>query len=212
MQGEQLLRRLARKGANKEGVAASAIKEPSLVPALFSGLDADKAGVRLGAARVLYLISEKDPAILYPHADSIIDLLDSDNKILKWSAVHMIGNLAQVDTKRKIDRILDRYLEPIPGPELVTAANVIGGAAKIALAKPELTDKIVKAILKAEKGRYRTAECRNVVLGHAIQALDQLFERTTQKQPVARLVKGQLKNRRSGTRKRAERFVKRWLD
>ena len=212
MQGETLLSRLSRKGADKERIAASVIKEPSLVPTLLSGLDDGKAAVRFGSARVLHLISEKDPPILYPHVDSIIGLMDSDNNILKWGAIHIIANLAQVDTKKKIDRILDRYLEPIRGPELVTAASVIGGATKIALAKPRLTDKIVKAILKAEKGKYRTAECRNVVLGHAIQALDQLFERTTHKRRVAKLVEGQIRNRRSGTRKKAERFVNRWLD
>jgi hypothetical protein len=191
--------------------AAAVIKDPKLVPVLFSGLNADKASVRFRSSKVLLLISKGKPAVLYPHIDSVFGLLESENNIMKWGAIHMIGDLARVDSKKKIDRILGRYLEPIPGPELVAATNVIGGAAKIGAAKPNLTDKIVRAILKAEKGRYRTSECRNIVLGHAIEALDQLFSQSKQKEPIAKLVKRQLKNRRNATRKKAERFVKRWL-
>jgi hypothetical protein len=191
--------------------AAAVIKEPMLVPALFSGLNADKASVRFGSSKVLLLISQERPAVLYPHINSVFDLLKSENNILKWGAIHMIGNLACVDSKKKIDRILGRYLEPIPGPELVPAANVIRGAAKIGVAKPRLVDKIVTEILKAEKGRYRTSECRNVALGHAIEALDQLFSLSKKKEQIAGLVKRQLKNRRNATKKKAERFAKRWL-
>jgi hypothetical protein len=48
-------------------------------------------------------------------------------------------------------RILDRYFAPISGPVMVTAANIIGGAVKIARAKPALTERIVSEILKVEK-------------------------------------------------------------
>ncbi|MFQ5677760.1 MAG: hypothetical protein ACE5G1_17860, partial [bacterium] len=37
------------------------------------------------------------------------------------------------------------------GPVLVTAANIIQGAAKIAKAKPELTPRITRELLKVEK-------------------------------------------------------------
>jgi hypothetical protein len=69
----------------------------------------------------------------------------------------------------------------------------------IALAKPDLADRIVDETMKVEKGRYKTAECRNVALGHALDALGRLF------------VKRQLRNPRNATRKRAERLVKRAL-
>lgn len=48
----------------------------------------------------------------------------------------------------KFEKILDRYLAPIPGPVLIMATNVIGGAAKIALAKPALAERITGELLK----------------------------------------------------------------
>jgi hypothetical protein len=81
----------------------------------------------------------------------------------------------------------------------------------IALAKPDLADRIVDETMKVEKGRYKTAECRNVALGHALDALGRLFDLTTRKDQVTRFVKRQLRNPRNATRKRAERLVKRAL-
>lgn len=110
-------------------------------------------------AKVLQIVSERGPEVLYPKIGFFIDLLDTDNRIIRWNAILITGNLAAVDSKRKIDRILHRYLDPIPGPELITAANTIRGAVAIALAialaKPELADRIVDEILKVEKGSTR---------------------------------------------------------
>jgi hypothetical protein len=117
-----------------------------------------------------------------------------------------------VDSKRKIDKILARYMQPISGPELITAGNVIGGAAKIALAKPKLTDKIVDEILKVERVRYQTPECRNVALGHAIEALGLLFKQSKRQEKILRLAKKQLRNPRNATRKKAEKFIKKLVD
>ena len=206
-----MLASVGRKGSNKERLAARVIKEPDLLPEVLEGLSAEKPGVKYGCAKILRIISEQAPAVLKPELDFFVALLDSDNKILKWNAILIIGNLAQVDSRKTIDKVLDKYLQPVGGPELVTAANVIGGAARIALAKPRLTDTIVKELLKVSRARYRTPECRHVALGQVIDALDQVFDRIEDKEPVIRLVKRQLKSPRNATRKKAQRFVKRRL-
>ena len=211
MENEKLLRQLARKGADKNRLAATVIQHPEMVPQLIAGLSSDQADVKFGSSKVLVLVSERAPAIIYPKIRCFIDLLDCENKILKWSAIRVIGNLGGVDAKNRIDRLLGRYLSHIAGPELITASNVIGGATKIAMAKPRLTDTVVGAILNVEKARYRTPECRNVALGQAIEAFDQLYERTELKESIAKLVKKQLKNPRNATRKKAEKFAKKWL-
>lgn len=206
-----MLASVGRKGSNQQRLAARVIRQPDLLGEILDGLSAEKPGIKYGCAKILNIISEKNPAILGPELDFFIDLLDSDNKILKWNAIIIIGNLAAVDSKRKIDKTLHEYLQPIGGPELVTATNVIGGAARIALAKPRLTDPIVKGLLKVSRARYRTPECRNVALGKAIEAFDMLYDQIEHRDPVIRLVKRQLKSPRNATRKKAERFVRRRL-
>jgi hypothetical protein len=206
MHGERrsadILKRLARKGSNKERLAAQVIGQPELLPEVLDGLSAGKADVKYGCAKILRIISEQAPAVLYPQLDLFVALLDSDNKILKWNAIFIIG---------KIDRVLGKYLQPLRGPELVTAANVIGGAARIALAKPRLADTVAGALLTVSRARYRTPECRHVALGQVIEAFDQMYDRIEHKEPVIRLVKRQLKSPRNATRKKAQRFVQRRL-
>lgn len=208
MRGQVLLKKIALKGSDKEELAGAVIKRPELLSEVLAGLGSEEASLKYGCAKVVRLISEREPAVLYPRLQFLVELLDSGNQILRWGAIIAIGNLAAVDSKRRINRILDRYLEPITGPELITASNVIAGAAKIALAKPKLTDRIVDDILKVRKARYATTECRNVAIGRAIEVLSRLFERATHKDRIVRFVRKQTRNSRNATRKKAERFMK----
>jgi len=205
----QLLQQIARKETDKEAVAHEVIKEPKLLPEVINGLGADKARAKYGCAKVLRIISDEAPELLYPCIDYFIDLLDSDNNILKWEGIYVIANLAAVDTEDLIEAIFERYFEPIPGPTLITAANVIAGAAKIALAKPQLTERIVRELLKVENAQYKTTECRNVALGHTIKTFDQFFDQIRDKGPVIAFVQRQLENTRNATRNKAEVFLKR---
>ena len=75
-----------------------------------------------------------------------------------------------------------------------------------------MTGRITAEILKVGRAKYQTAECRNVALGGAIESFDQFFDQIEDKKRVVRLVKRQLKNTRSATRKKAERFLARHVD
>jgi len=208
MSESELLQEIGRKEADKEEITNRVIKKPGLLSEIFEGLSSDKARIKYGCAKILRITSEKEPKILYPRCDFFVGLLDSDSTFLKWDAIHILANLAAVDSEDKFEGIFDKYFAPIPGPVLITAANVIGGAARIALAKPKLTEKIGKELLKVEKAEYQTIECRNIALGHVIKSFDQFFDQIKNKEPVVELIKKQLENTRNGTRKRAELFVR----
>jgi hypothetical protein len=91
---------------------------------------------------------------------------------------------------------------------MITAANVIVNAAKIAAAKPKLADKIAAAILNVETAQYQTDECRNVAIGHAILSLSGFFKHIRQEYAVIEFVSRQYDNTRSATRKKARAFLK----
>jgi hypothetical protein len=209
MNESTLLTKIARKKSDKDAITARIVRQPELISVLLEGLKSDKPEIKYGCSKVLRLVSEQKPAVLYPNLDLIIGLLDSDNTFLKWDAARIVGNLAAVDSRKRIERILDHYLQPIRGDVMITAANVIGSAAKIALAKPELADKIARQILKVEKAEYQTAECRNVAIGHAITSLGQFFDHVSRKQAVMKFVRRQLTNRRHAVREKAAEFITR---
>ncbi len=205
-----LLRRVARKGSDKAKLAEQVIAAPTLLPQIFDGLQASEAPVKYGCEKVLMLISEKAPALLYPHMDCFVGLLESGNNFLKWGAIRIIANLAVVDVENKFEKVFDRYFAPIPGPAMITAGNIVASAPKIAAAKPHLAERIVRELLKVEHARYQTAECRNVALGHVILALGQLCESLQDKTAVMALVRRQLENSRNATRIKAGKFLRKY--
>ncbi len=157
---------------------------------------------------MLLRLSEQDPELLSPRFDFFAGLLDSDARILRWNASRIVGNLARADHAGQIEPLLDHFLAPIRGREMIAAANTIQGAAAIALAKPHLSGRIANEILKVRRARYATPECRHIAIGHAIQALDRFFEHIPYKRPVLAFVKSQQESPRPATRRKAQKFWK----
>jgi hypothetical protein len=205
---------LKRKGADISRVATRAIKNPELIPELIEGLMTPKGTLRYGYEKVLRLISEQRPALVYPYFDIFAGLLDSPNSFLKWGAILTIANLAVVDSEKRFEKLFRKYYSPITGPVMVTAANVIGGSVKIASAKPELTERITREILKVEKAEFKrrdspSPECRNVAIGQAIDSFDKIFDQIKNQAPIIKFVKRQLKNSRKAVVTKAEKFLER---
>jgi hypothetical protein len=168
------------------------------------------ARVRFGAAKALRNLSGRAPDLIYPHFDFFASFLWNENSILRWNAILIVGNLAAVDGERRVDRIIDGYLSAISGPHMIDAGNTMRGAAAIGVAKPYLADRIARHILEVERATYAAPECRNVAIGHAIESLDRLFPRIADKRAVQRFVSRQMDNSRAATRKKAERFLRKW--
>jgi hypothetical protein len=190
-------------------LAGRVIRTPVLLGELIEGLGAKAAHTKYGCARILRQIGERRPELLYSRFDFFAGLLKHQNKIFQWEAVFVLSHLAGVDAGHRFDALFKQYFAPIRGPVMITAANVISGAARIALARPDWADRIAAEVLGVGCARYQTAECRNVAIGHAIVALGQFTHLLRDAKPVFRFVRQQLRNTRPATRKKAERFLHR---
>jgi HEAT-like repeat protein len=195
---------------NLPDLAKQAEGDPELLLAAIDALGSVSPRVRFAACKLLRMVSEEFPEALYPHFDSFVRLLHDKNSILRWNAILALGNLAAVDHQDKLDPILDDYLAPISGPNLIDAANAMKGAAAIARAKPLLADRIAHAILAVELARYGTRECHNVAIGHAISALSEFFPSLRNRHEILSLVRRQLKNPRRATSNKARKFLAKW--
>jgi len=202
------LARIHQEALHPARLADRAIRNPRLFAEIAEGLKADRPRVKYGCAKALCLISQQRPDLLYPHFDFFVRLLDHENKILQWDGAYVLSHLARVDEDDKFAAIVDRYFSPIVGPVMITAANVIQGGARIAQAKPHLADRIAAEVLKVAKAGYRTPECRNVAIGHAILALGDFLPLLRHPERVVQFVRRQTRNSRPATRKKAEHFLK----
>lgn len=203
---------LDRKGANVEGIVARVIADPRPIPELVDGLKAPEGTLRYAYDKVLRGVAERRSEVVYPWFDVFVELLDCGNSFLKWGAILTISHLAAADTEGKFEAIFDRYYTPIAGPAMITGANIVGSSARIGLAQPHLIDRVAAEIVKVEKARYErkgqpSPECRNVVIGHALDTFDTLFEDITDKPAILAFVKRQRKNPRVPVARKAARFL-----
>jgi len=205
-----ILEDLQCKKLKPEELVKQVIKDPKLIPTIIEGMESTKGNVKFGSTRILRLISEQNPKILYPHMDFFIDLLDSDNNILKWNAQDIIANLLDVDSEKKFDIIFDKYYDYISDDVMITAGHVVDNSWRIALARPEFQDEITKYLLMVEKPQ-RDQECKNILVGKAILAFEKYFDQVApqQKDKIIAFVKKHLNNSRNATKNKAEKFLKR---
>ena len=178
----------------------------------WAGLDAPAARVKYGCLKDLRRLSEEEPQLVYPDFEKFVRLLDHPNSIFRWNAAHILANLARVDRSRKIGPLLGKFLQPVGGPQMIAAANVMQAAAVIAAAQPRLADTLAAGILTVGRAKYETEECRNVAIGHAIQALDRFFASIPRQRAVVSFVRRRLDNPRPATRSKAEKFLKKWVE
>jgi hypothetical protein len=214
MANTSIIEELSVKGADVELLADRLIDDSGQILQLVSSLQSEKSARKFAYEKILRFVSSKQPDLIYPYFDVFVSLLDCENNFLKWGAIMTIANLTSADTDQKFEAIFRKYFDPIVGPTMVTAANIIGSSVAIARAKPILTRAIVEEILKVEKAKYKlkgivSPECRNVAIGHAIDSLDKLYSQIENKSVVAAFVKRQLKNKRKSVAKKAESFKRR---
>ena len=96
--------KVADKTVDKKEIADWVIENPKLLPELLNGLNSEKARIRYGCAKILILISERKPGLIYPEFTFFTHMLDHEKQILQWNAVTIIANLTTVDTENKNTR------------------------------------------------------------------------------------------------------------
>jgi hypothetical protein len=209
----ELLQKLVDKTLTKQELLQKVKHDFNLLPTVLKGISSSKAAIRYGCAKVLIDLSEEHPERVYPYMDFFVDLLDSKHRILTWSALAIIANLARVDKDKKFGVIFDKYYSFINDGYMVTVANVVGHSGKIALAKPHLVDKVTDELLKVENistTPHLTEECKRVVAEKTIKSFNMFFDKIKQKEKVTSFVKNHLNSPRKTLRKAAENFLNKW--
>lgn len=183
--------------------------EPKSIPSIVGLAASNTARSRFRAARTLCVLSELSARLLYPYFERLVPLLDRGNAFLRWDVIRILGNLAAVDHQEKLELVLDRLLAPINHHEMIGAAISMQAAARIAQAKPHLADVLAGKILQVERATYKTPQCRNLAIGHALVALGQFYPAIHHmREQVLEFVERQKKNPLAATRKKAELFLK----
>ncbi len=159
--------------------------------------------IKYACAKQSIMVSQNKPEKLYPDTDFFIELLDSPNNIMKWTAIQVIGNLSKADREDKISDILPRLLDFLKCGKLITVNNTILALIEIAKNKPEHSDRIMDELLKIEDYRLETPECTNIAIGKTLIAFDRLKSLIKDKRRILPFIEKQKNNPRNATRKKA---------
>ncbi len=210
MEKERLFNSLIPKDRNLGKIASESVKNSESVSYLLEGVQNENVRIRYGCFNTLVLISEKNPELLYPHFDLFAEYLNSDNNIVKLGGIKIISNLSKVDNENKFDKIFDKFYSFISDPEMTTAANVSKGSSGIAKSKPYLTENITNRLLVVSQTKYKTEECKNILIGHVIVSFDKIFNQLENKKLVIEFVENNMNNPWKGTKSKAEKFLNKY--
>jgi hypothetical protein len=177
------------------------------VPGAVAKMAEPKGTARFAAGKALVVTAEKAPERVYPHFDEIAELLAGESKIVRWNAMQIVARLAGVDKDGRVEGVLDAYLAFIHGGNLISAANAIDGAARIALARPYLMERVLPALLGVERETYETPECRNVAIGQVLDALARLWPMVQSRAEVVAFIRRQQNCTRAAVARKAQRML-----
>jgi hypothetical protein len=164
--------------------------------------------IKYPAAKALLGKAREDPGSLYPHARLFIELMDSDNSILKWTAIDIVGSLAAVDRDRSMAATTGKLASFLSGGKMITANHAIGAMAGFARAFPDRRGEITRQLIEVEDQTYDTDECRNIALGNVIVALDSYFASIEDKRAVLEFARRHITNSRNATARKMLAFLK----
>ena len=97
------------KNMNVETMAKEALKDKKILSELLANLKTKNETVRYNSSKVLNLLSEKNPEVLYPQWDYFVELLSSDHTYWKLSVIPLLANLTRIDTENKFERIFEKF-------------------------------------------------------------------------------------------------------
>jgi len=206
-QGEKITLLIDQKADLTDDISQVILEAPELLDTVFKGVSSSTPRVKFRCAKILKIISVKQPILLIPSWDFFINLLDSDNKIILWNALDILANLTSADRDHKFDKIYQRYYKFLEDESMVTAAHVVENSAVIASNRPDLQKKITEKLLKINN-IPRDGECNAILSGKVIQTFENYFDAIEDKEEVIKFAREQNKSERNATKLKAHKFIK----
>lgn len=204
-----MLTELSKKNINIDKITKKALADQKVLSELFEGILCKKEIIRFNSFKVLLLISEEHPKVLYPEWDFFAKLLDTDNAYHIYIAIYIIANLTRVDKKNKFEKIFSKYYDLLDDSRIVPPSHVALNSGKIIRAKPKLQKKITKRLLAIDETHHEPGR-KDLIKGYVIEGFSEYFREVKNKKEIIEFVKRQLNSSSPKTRKVAKEFLKKW--
>jgi len=189
-----------------ENLVKKAVKDKKLLSRFLKGILSKKDEIRFNSYKILMLLSKEYPQVLYPKWEEFADLLNSENHYHRYIAINLLANLAIIDLENKFDKIFDKYFCNLDGNKTMVAGQAALNSGKIAKVHPHLQTKITNKLLNIEN--THRGKQTDLIKAYAIEAFNEFFEVSSDKQRILDFVKAQLESKSPKTRRVAKEFLK----
>ena len=179
-----------------------------LISQYLDGLLSKNETYRYNCFKVLNIVSDKKPDLLYPYWDFFENHLRSNNNYHKISAVIIITKLTSVDKEGRFEKIFEEFYNNLKGEKTITPIYVVKSLGKIVNSKPHLEEKITNILLDIEK--IHTGKQIELVKSAVIESFSEYFRNAGNKNKIIDFVRRQLESESPKTRKAAKEFLNRW--
>lgn len=209
---DELVKRIQEK-PDEDQFISEVLENTDVIPLLFSIIETDKGKIKFYCNKVIQIISERQPQLIYPYFNEVANLIHASNSFIKWGAIITLSNLIAVDEDNRFAAIYEEYLDLIDSESMITAATVVGNVWKIIKKNPTCENDIIQRMLRITENIYLnkgepSPECNNVLIGHAIDCFDKYFEMSNNKEQIKDFIAAQIDNPRSQVSNKAKVFLK----
>lgn len=190
-----------------------ALDDPTMIDACFEIIGTESSGIKFASTKIIRLISEQKPELVFPYYDVVKGWLEHPNSFIKWDGIRIMANLWAVDRADKFMPMYVRYFDMIRDPQLITAANVIGQAWKLVMIRPELESDITRRLLDVPNIMYLykgkpSPECNRIVSGQVLECFGHYFDVSKHQNEILEYAHKLVDCPRKTVSKSAERFLK----
>ncbi|MBN1924072.1 MAG: hypothetical protein JW791_04930 [Nanoarchaeota archaeon] len=137
----------------------------------YSALKSKNPKDKYACSKEIIRIARASPKKLVKDYDFFVKLLDSENNILKWTALDAIGGIVSITCSSNGVNLLISYLNK---GNMITAGHAMDALKQVASARHELKQRIINELLKVPDYKYATVECNKVLYSRLIATLEQL--------------------------------------
>jgi hypothetical protein len=200
---------LSRKDADLEPVVQAALTDDQLLQDLLAGLASKEDALRYNCFRALTAISEQRPLRLYPAWDHFVELMSSSNAYQRAIGLRLIAGVTCVDTEQRFEPMFDRYFDLLDDEKVMTARYLAQAAARIAVAKPHLRERIVQKLLAVDETHHAPGR-KDLIKADIIESLAGIFPDSPDQEEILTFVERQRGAGSPKTREAAKAFLLRY--
>lgn len=190
-----------------ESLAKKAIDHENSLQELLNNLLSKDNNLRYNSFKAILLISEKNPSILYSKWDFFVKLLDSKNAFHRSEALNIIAHLTKSDKEKKFEDLFEKYYSLLDDEKVMIAAHISEVSGMIAMAKPNLQNKITEKLLSIDTTHHEQQR-KDLIKAGAIKSFERYFKESKDKEKIVQFIKNQVNCQSPKTQKIAKEFLK----